>query len=291
MNLEILINRLSELNYVMGNFQNSTYYKLNKHNEVKLAIYVRRSRGDKKAVDNQLASIMYIVEDEFGIDKRSINTYIDNGFSGTSGIRPAYLNLKTALEEERVNAIVVANIDRLGRTTEVLLEDIYPNQKINHLFIALDNKLINGLRNRSIILKKSEQADAYAAECSEKSRRGIKAKMKNQSVISSKAPFGYSIVNIGSKRKYVLGNASDIQVVKDIYSMYLQGRTISEIANILTKQGVKTPSKKSRWGRTTVESILKNVNYVGELQQGRYQKQGYSNDGSSKEIMKVDKEN
>lgn len=289
MKLEVLINRLDELRYEIGGFSESSYYLNNKENDIRVGIYVRRSKGDKKAIDNQTQSIKYIVEEEFGVDCRDINTYIDNGVSGTADDRPAYLNLKMDLEHRNINTVIVANIDRLGRTTEVILSDIFPEQKIKYLFISLDNKLINGLKNRGIILKKAEQADSYAAECSEKSKRGLKGRMKSGSVISSKAPYGYEIINSGGVRKFILGNPVEVQTVRNIFNMYLQGKSMSDIANWLSGEKVETPSGKEKWGKTTIESILKNPLYYGELYQGRFEKQGYSNTGHSKEIKKVNR--
>lgn len=288
MKLKVLINKLDDLKYEIGGFSESSYYLNNKDKDVKVGVYVRRSKGDKKAIDNQINSIKYVVEEEFGIDYNNIITYIDNGVSGTADDRPAYLNLKMDLEHHNINTVIVANIDRLGRTTEVVLNDIFPNQKIGYLFISLDNRLVNGLKNRVTILKKAEQADSYAAECSQKSKRGLKGRMKSGSVISSKALFGYDIVNIGGVRKFKLGNIVEVQTVRDIFDMYLQGKSMSDIANCLSVEKIKTPSGNEKWGKSTIESILKNPLYCGELFQGRFEKQGYGNSGNSKEIKKVD---
>ena len=47
------------------------------------------------------------------------------------------------------------------------------------------------------------------------------------------------------------------------YRLFLQGKTPSKIATILTEQGVPTPTGKEKWQGTTAESILTNEKYKG----------------------------
>ncbi len=53
-------------------------------------------------------------------------------------------------------------------------------------------------------------------------------------------------------------------VVKTIYKMFLDGKTLNAIAKHLTEQGIPTPRKKTVWQPTTVESILTNEKYKGD---------------------------
>lgn len=53
-------------------------------------------------------------------------------------------------------------------------------------------------------------------------------------------------------------------IVRQIYDMFLSGKSIRHIADYLTEQGVPTPTGKSRWPVSTVENILRNEKYKGE---------------------------
>jgi len=59
-------------------------------------------------------------------------------------------------------------------------------------------------------------------------------------------------------------------VVRQIYQLYLQGRTINAIAQHLTAEGIPTPSGKKVWSVSTIKSILQNEKYKGDalLQKG-----------------------
>lgn len=54
------------------------------------------------------------------------------------------------------------------------------------------------------------------------------------------------------------------KVVASIYTMFLDGKMPSTIANILTKQNVPSPGGKDKWQISTVESILTNEKYMGD---------------------------
>lgn len=53
-------------------------------------------------------------------------------------------------------------------------------------------------------------------------------------------------------------------IVRKIYDLFLSGKTINEIASILTGMGIPTPAGKTKWSVSTVRSILSNEKYEGE---------------------------
>ncbi len=57
---------------------------------------------------------------------------------------------------------------------------------------------------------------------------------------------------------------SEAKTVRLIYRLFLEGKTPSGIAKHLTENGVSTPSGKTKWQVSTVESILTNEKYKGD---------------------------
>lgn len=56
-------------------------------------------------------------------------------------------------------------------------------------------------------------------------------------------------------------NEEEAKVIKRIYMDYLNGSSYQMIANDLTKEKVKTPTRKSdKWNPNTIKSILTNEN-------------------------------
>ena len=56
----------------------------------------------------------------------------------------------------------------------------------------------------------------------------------------------------------------EAQVVRLIYTLFLQGKTVNYIARHLTAQGIPTPGGKEKWSVSSVQSILRNEKYKGE---------------------------
>ena len=56
----------------------------------------------------------------------------------------------------------------------------------------------------------------------------------------------------------------EAKVVREIYAMFLDGKTPSGIAAALTKRSVPTPAGKATWQASTVKSILSNEKYRGD---------------------------
>ena len=54
------------------------------------------------------------------------------------------------------------------------------------------------------------------------------------------------------------------EIVKRIYRLFMQGKTPSGIAKLLTAEGIPTPGGKAKWQSSTVESILQNEKYKGD---------------------------
>ena len=75
-------------------------------------------------------------------------------------------------------------------------------------------------------------------------------------------------------------------IVRQIYDMFLSGKSIRHIADYLTEQGVPTPTGKSRWPVSTVENILRNEKYKGEA----LLQKSYTVDYLSKKTRKNDGE-
>jgi len=56
---------------------------------------------------------------------------------------------------------------------------------------------------------------------------------------------------------------SEAETVRQIYRMFMDGKTTGAIAKALTVVGIPTPAGKQKWQGTTVESILTNEKYKG----------------------------
>ena len=57
-------------------------------------------------------------------------------------------------------------------------------------------------------------------------------------------------------------NESEAPIIREIYSDFLLGLSISAIARKLTDAHVPTPAGKEKWSASTIKSILQNEKYA-----------------------------
>jgi DNA invertase Pin-like site-specific DNA recombinase len=60
-------------------------------------------------------------------------------------------------------------------------------------------------------------------------------------------------------------NEAEAVIIRRIYSLYLEGYTPHRIAKTLTADGIPTPGGKAVWHQHSVQSILTNEKYKGEV--------------------------
>lgn len=285
-----LFNVLEQEEYNIGDLKDFKFYRDNEEEEVRIGVYARISKKDSVAIERQIESVKSVIKYDWELETKNIRVYKDNGVSGTSEKRSAYKKMMDDIECGVINTVITTNIDRFGRLTEVILNDIYCNGNIKYLYISIDNKFINAMDNKDILLEEAKAAEKYASKSSVKSKNGLKIRMKRGSLISSKPPYGYKLNSKDDLRCLELADIEDVKIVRNLFYMYVSGKSIREIAKKLNEENISTPSGKGIWTKGTIKSILSNPLYSGVLYQGRYRKLGYSNTGESKKIIKVKNE-
>ena len=121
----------------------------------------------------------------------------------------------------------------------------------------------------------------------------FRRKMQDGQYLGSFASYGYE--KDSNDRHKISIDEEAAQIVKNIFSLYLEGYGAHRIANILTERGVSPPSqykkdkglnfrnpnsanyseKYGTWAVNTVRRILRNETYIGTLIQGRERKLSY----------------
>ena len=128
--------------------------------------------------------------------------------------------------------------------------------------------------------------DMYAKDISKKIRSSLLAKQKEGKWVGGRTPFGYD--QDPNDKNHLVINPEQANVVKRIFNMSLDGLTYYKIAKKLTNERVKTPAEyysfewKSHynlhygiWHAKTIEDILTNRIYIGDLVQNKRSKVNY----------------
>ncbi|WP_317368324.1 recombinase family protein [uncultured Tyzzerella sp.] len=262
-------------------------------NSYKVAFYIRISVLDDESnsIENQQILLNNFIKNNTYF--KLINTYIDNGITGTSFNREQFKNLINDIKLNKINCVIVKDLSRFGRNyieTGQYLEEILP--KLNVRFIAVNDNYDSINLDCTHILNlhiKNIINDMYAKDISKKICTSLKTKQLNGDFIGSVACFGYKKSKDNKYKLEIDDYASDI--VKKIFSLRLDGKSYLAIAKQLNSLNIPCPNKykfdnkilfdekykNCLWTESTIKKILKNQTYLGHTIQGTKRKQLYNN--------------
>lgn len=104
------------------------------------ALYMRLSKDDERTAESASISAQrkllrsYALENGFSI----YSEYVDDGYSGTGFIRPAWNRLLEDIEAKHVNLVITKDLSRLGRNyimTGQLTEVYFPAKGVRYIAI------------------------------------------------------------------------------------------------------------------------------------------------------------
>ena len=243
------------------------------------ALYCRLSQddgreGESNSIVNQKEYLMkYAKEHGFPNPK----FYVDDGYTGTNFDRPSFKEMSADIEKGLVKTVIVKDLSRFGRNyIEVgsYSEIIYPEAGVRFIAI-MDNVDTGSLESNEFAAFTNLFNEWYPKSTSKKVKEVKKAKGLAGEHLGP-PPYGY-LRNPDDKTRWLVDEEA-AAVVRRIYSLCMQGKGISAIADILWEDEVLTPSayKASKgleaaivsvnpynWESTTVALILENVAYIG----------------------------
>ena len=245
----------------------------NQNKTFKVAVYIRLSRddGDKQeseSVGNQRDIIMrYIKENKL----QFIDEYVDDGISGTTFKRPGFERMISDIEQQRINMVITKDLSRLGREyiqTGQYIEKYFPEHNIRYVAINDGIDTFSNTSCNDITPFKSILNDMYAKDISKKVRSVIKEKQIKGEYLCTVAPYGYK--KDEAKKNHLIIDENTNYIVKDIFSMYLNGNSVYSIREMLNKRKIQSPggyAKKQaeikKWNSVTILNILSNKAYIG----------------------------
>ena len=152
------------------------------------------------------------------------------------------------------------------------------NKKVGVYFETLG---INTLENNDVTLKLLfAMSEDYSRNLSKNLKISYeRAHLKNPKVLGKSAPFGYKFGrNENGERTLKPINKDYIDIIQDIYSMYINGDGFRVIAKYVNEKGFKTDNG-NQIEKYTIERIIKNEKYMGYIQVIRHTPESISNYG------------
>lgn len=257
------------------------------------ALYCRLSRddelqGDSNSIVNQKNILSkYAKENGF----KNLQYFVDDGFSGTNFNRPSWNDLIALVEDNKVGAIIVKDMSRLGRDylkvgfyTEVMFVEK------NIRFIAINNGIDSANQTDSDFTPFLNIINEwYAKDTSKKIKAVMKAKGESGKTLTTIPPFGY-MKNPDDKTKWIVDEPA-AETVRKIFNLCMNGYGPSQISKRLREEKVLTPAaywqsigrttnlptpeNPYRWVADTISTMLEKKEYLGHTVNFKTYKQSY----------------
>lgn len=249
---------------------------------------VNKLKEFSSSIYHQLAIIQsYAMEKGLHIDKE----YIDDGYSGVSFDRPAFEKLKDGIESGNIGTVITKDMSRLGRNfieTAYYIGEYFPRNNVRYIAIndQFDSDSADVCEQQIMMEIKALINDRYVKEVSTKRKQVADAKTEEGQFIGALPPYGYRIKKENGRRTLEIDEYS-ASIVKRIFSEIASGRTRSEVAAELNKDGILPPiiymnmtqSEKKKyyfdWSDKIIYRILKNKTYTGKIVKRKSSKRNY----------------
>ena len=243
---------------------------------MKAWLYYRLSR-DEDTEMNSLQNQRQIL-----VDYAEMNGYeitgesFDDNVSGMTFERKGLHQIELAVEDGKVDVLLVKDLSRLGRhRTRTALFIDYLRENNVRVYSVTEGIDSSNENDDMIIGFKQLVNDFYAKDIGKKVRAGIRQKQKTGMPVN--LPMGYYKDRNTGK---ILIDETAAAIIREVFEKFFAGYGLSTIAKDFNRRGIKSPeyfshrkknprhteiAKRFLWAQTTVKRLIQNEAYTGTL--------------------------
>ena len=267
---------------------------MNQSNQIrKTALYCRLSQddgieGDSNSIQNQKSILRKFAEDHHF---PSPCFYVDDGFSGGNFQRPAFQQMISDMENGEIGIIVTKDLSRLGRNqlhTGLYIEERFPMFGVRYIAIN-DNVDTDSSESNDLMPFKNLFNEWFIRDTSRKIRAVLKAKAERGERLGTRTPYGY---RKDPDTKKLIVDEEAAAIVRRIFAMCASGSGPSQIARILKKEQILTPTMYAytrygithtcldtahpyNWSDSAIANLLENEIYLGNTVNMKHSSRSY----------------
>ena len=251
-----------------------------------VGIYCRLSNDDERdgesvSIENQKLLLQNYVRQR---GWNEIDTYIDDGYSGTNFDRPGVKRLIEDAKAKRINVILVKDLSRFGRNyIEFGQYTDYLFPSLGCRFIALNNGIDTESTNGStdVMCFLNLFNEFYSRDTSKKVKAVKKACAENGKFMGTYPAYGYR--RDPADKHHLVIDEETAPIVRRIFEMRAAGAGFHAIAVVLNEDGIPSPGVlyyqrkgqsdprqvNHKWAEQTIKRIIRNEVYIGNMVQGK----------------------
>lgn len=242
------------------------------------AMYLRKSRADLEleaiSKEETLArhkTMLYALAERMGILPCQIVVYHEIVSGDSIDDRPEVQRLLADVHARKYKGVLVTEVERLARGNTKDQGEVAEAFSMSSTLIITPQKVYNP------DIESDEEYFEFGLFMSRREFKTLNRRQKagkEQSVregnyVPSVPPYGFDVVRISKRNRYLVEKPSESKYVKMIFDWYTEDRKpTSWIAKQLTLMGVPTKKGNREWSRATIKDILFNAHYIGMVTWG-----------------------
>ena len=230
---------------------------------LRVAAYCRVSSDSADQLHSYAAQIRYYTDLINSKPEWELaDIYADEARTGTrADKREDFQRLMTDCRNGKIDVVLVKSISRFARNTRDCLCYL---RELNGLGISVrfeeENIDTKTLTSELMVSVFGSLAQQESMSISQNLRMSYQRRMEKGEFITCKPPYGYRMVD-GKQMEIVPEEAA---VICWIFSAYVHGTSMKDIANNLNARNLSTPDGSQHWSQFTIHYILGNEKYIGD---------------------------
>ena len=225
----------------------------------KVAAYARVSTGKDAMLHSLSAQVSYyssLIQNHKGWQFAGV--YIDEAVSGTKSSREGFQKLINDCKAGKIDMVITKSISRFGRNTVTLLQTVRELKDVGvDVFFEEQNLHSTSADGELMLTILASYAQEESLSASENQKWRIRKGFENGELVNLRFLYGYTI-----NKGVITINAAEAEVVKEIFQRYIEGESITAIANDLNKRGIPS-ALGGEWCVKSIRRIVTNEKYMG----------------------------
>ena len=192
-----------------------------------------------------------------------MDVYTDIASSKTGSSRKEFNRMLKDCQSHDLEIIITKSISRFGRDTLKILDALNQLKLLGVRVIFGQEQLDTADTDSNLMISIIESiAQAENESRSDNIKWGIKQRAaQGTSKLYNRKCYGYVNANDGN----LIIEDEEAKNIRMIFDLYLHGKSVIGIVSELERLGIKSPTGKDKWCKRTIDVMLSNEKYSGNV--------------------------
>ena len=233
--------------------------------EKRVGIYCRVSTNSMEQLQSLTAQVSHLTRLTATVPQWLLSdVYMDIATSKTGSSRKEFNRMLGDCKSHKLEIVITKDVSRFGRDTVEVL-DAFNQLKASGVRVIFEGNSLDTANTSSDLMVSVIESIAQAENesRSENIRWGIKQRAaQGTSKLYDRKCYGYKHDESG----HLVIDEEKAKNVKLIYDLYLSGQSVVGIIKELAKRRIFSPKGKENWNKRSIEWILSNEKYTGNVE-------------------------